>query len=244
MIIESLFRDKLILIVDDEADLREIIGSELEFMGSKIIQSENIIKAQEILTTHTVDLIISDIRMPGGTGIELLDVVKAKDFYTPPVLLISGFADISAEEAYYLGAESLLTKPFDLDQLLLLVQKNLLPLKERFLINLTAPLQMQAVQDYKAILGRGGAEITVNGRGKKIDLTKKLSFDFYFDTVHYFGVGTPRWQRSMGSESNLIQVGVEFEFLENDCRKSFLRYLESSNIKSFIPSSKFYSLNQ
>ena len=109
---------KKILIVDDEVDLREIVASELEFAGATIFQAENVSHAQEILNHQKVDLIVSDIRMPGGTGIDLLKFIKSKDVESPPIILITGFADITLEDAYHLGAEALISKPFKLEELI------------------------------------------------------------------------------------------------------------------------------
>lgn len=114
---------KRFLVVDDEIDLREIVASELEFMGASVTQADNIFAAQKILAEQQIDLVISDIRMPGGTGVDLLKAIRSQYGSHPPVILITGFADVSAEEAFHLGAAFLMNKPFRLDDLIRKIER-------------------------------------------------------------------------------------------------------------------------
>src|SRR5665647_59379 len=129
---EQSLKGKTILVVDDEVDLRDIVASEFEYMGAVVHQAENIAVAQKLLNAQNVDLVVSDIRMPGGTGIDLLAFIKNRDVFDPPIILITGFADITTEEAFNKGAEALLNKPFKLDDLIKLAVKYTSPLEERF----------------------------------------------------------------------------------------------------------------
>jgi len=124
---------KSLLFVDDEADLREIVASELEFMGATVYQAENVSAAKMILQSKDVDLVVSDIRMPSGTGIDLLSYIKQQNISVPPIILITGFADISTEDALNLGAEALLSKPFKLDVLIQVAIKLTSPERERYM---------------------------------------------------------------------------------------------------------------
>jgi CheY-like chemotaxis protein len=69
------------------------------------------------------DLVISDVRMPGLTGIEILEgMYKHKGF--PPVVLITAFGDEEThEQAHRLGAVAMFDKPFDIDELIAKVQE-------------------------------------------------------------------------------------------------------------------------
>jgi DNA-binding NtrC family response regulator len=110
-------QNKTLLIVDDEPDLRGILSSELEYLGAKVYQAENVTAAKLIIDQHNIDLVISDIRMPGETGIDLLSYIKSKSNDGPPVILITGFADITNQSAMEKGAAALLSKPFLLEDL-------------------------------------------------------------------------------------------------------------------------------
>jgi len=112
-----------ILIVDDEPDLRDILCSRLQMEGSHVTLAENGESALKVLARNHFDAVISDIRMPGGSGIELLEALQAmqnKDIKRtlPAVILISGFSDLAQKDALARGAAALLVKPFDLDDMI------------------------------------------------------------------------------------------------------------------------------
>jgi CheY-like chemotaxis protein len=112
-----------ILVVDDEPDLREIISSRFQMEGSHVTLAENGESALKILERNDFDAVISDIRMPGKSGTELLEVLKATQNTSPKkalpaVILISGFCDLAHKDALARGATALLVKPFDLDDMI------------------------------------------------------------------------------------------------------------------------------
>lgn len=113
----DVLKGKTVLIVDDEPDLREIMIFEFESHGCQIIEAENGKIAFDLFLKNDVDLVISDVRMPGGDGIELLEKIRGKDKKKPVIILVSGFADVSREEAIKKGANSLEMKPIDWDLL-------------------------------------------------------------------------------------------------------------------------------
>ncbi len=122
----GILKGKKILVVDDEIDLREIISEDLELLGAEVFNAENGRSAFELAKVVHPDLIVSDVRMPGGDGIELLSRVKdLPQKPSPHVFLITGFADVSPEEATSMGARGMLSKPFNLKQLRDLVSETL-----------------------------------------------------------------------------------------------------------------------
>lgn len=118
-------KGKKVLVVDDEADLREIICEDLEVCGAEILQAANGREAYEIYNQHKPDAVVSDVRMPGGDGIEFLKRMRARDESVfPLIVLITGFADLTPEAAVELGVQGMLPKPFNLKQLRdLLIEK-------------------------------------------------------------------------------------------------------------------------
>ncbi|MBC7692606.1 MAG: response regulator [Methylotenera sp.] len=110
-----------ILIVDDEPLIREILRFALQFEGHEVLEAESGHRAFELLQSQAVDLVLSDIRMPNGDGIELLANIRAQDAVTPPVVFMTGFSDLSRENAISKGASELIYKPFELDQLLKII---------------------------------------------------------------------------------------------------------------------------
>lgn len=108
---------KTILLVDDEAELREILKEEFEFLGCRVLESENGARALEVLDREEVSAVISDVRMGGGNGLTLLSEIRQRNPRKPLVLLVTGFADITREEAIARGALGLIAKPFQMDTL-------------------------------------------------------------------------------------------------------------------------------
>ena len=106
-----------ILVVDDEPDLRDVISSRFELEGCEVTLAENGQSAIDAMKAHRFDAVITDVRMPGRNGIELLDAIKDNGDQTA-VILISGFTDLEPEDALNRGAKALLIKPFDLDDII------------------------------------------------------------------------------------------------------------------------------
>jgi CheY-like chemotaxis protein len=114
-----------VLVADDDAELRLVIKSVLKKAGYSVTEAADgnrlvDLMADELLLRggeHPFDLIISDVRMPGWTGLEVLRSLRAAGNRTP-VVLITAFGDEKVHaEAASLGAATLLDKPFGLAEL-------------------------------------------------------------------------------------------------------------------------------
>ncbi len=103
---------KKILVVEDDLDLRMIMRQMFPKDKYQTFEAENGRAAVRILNEHKVDLVVSDIKMPDMDGIELLKQIRRSDPEIPFVILISGFADLTIEDAYDLGASAVMSKPF------------------------------------------------------------------------------------------------------------------------------------
>ncbi|HET7215392.1 MAG TPA: response regulator, partial [Terriglobia bacterium] len=105
-----------ILIVDDEASAREVCVEALRGMGMKTGTAESGARALAELESVGADIVLSDVRMPGMDGIELLKVVRQK-YPQTDVVIMTGYGTIQASvEAIKLGAYDYLTKPFKMDE--------------------------------------------------------------------------------------------------------------------------------
>ncbi len=114
-----------ILLADDDDALRRVIQYKLEQEGYTVTTVSNGEKALSELKTKQFDLVLSDIKMPKLTGVQLLEQVK-KIQPTLEVILMTAFADLSqAVQAVKLGAFDYLTKPFEDDQLIIAIEKAL-----------------------------------------------------------------------------------------------------------------------
>ncbi len=114
-----------ILIVDDDQSIRNMLAIVLAREGYRTVEAESGSHALRRLQEDSFDLVISDIKMPDLSGIELLKKIKA---ILPelPVIMVTAYASAGdAVEAMKLGAEDYLIKPFNLDELKLVLQKSL-----------------------------------------------------------------------------------------------------------------------
>ena len=114
-----------ILIVDDEAPIRDSLQEILESEGFEVELAGDGLQALQILTDSEFDLVLSDIKMPRMDGMELLTHL-AKNFPRLPVVMISAHGTVqTAVEATKLGAFDFITKPLDLDRLLITLRNAL-----------------------------------------------------------------------------------------------------------------------
>ncbi len=111
-----------ILVVDDEAALRNLIYEVLDEKGYRVLCVESAEKALEVLTTEQIDLILSDVIMPGMNGYELALIVMKK-YPHVKIQIMSGFNDNSFNnEAYEKLYQKCLKKPLHASQLLAIVK--------------------------------------------------------------------------------------------------------------------------
>jgi DNA-binding NtrC family response regulator len=112
-----------LLIVDDDAPQRSLLDSFLRSQNFETITVDSGEKALQVLSTRLVDMMISDVRMPGISGLETLRRARQQHAVLP-VLLVTGYADVrEAVGAMRDGAVNYLSKPIDLDELLASVQR-------------------------------------------------------------------------------------------------------------------------
>ncbi len=114
-----------ILVVDDDPGQRSLLESFLRGQGFYVTSVSSGAGALSLLAEGRPGLLVSDVRMPGMTGIELLNRVMA-DYPGLPVLLVTAYADVrDAVGAIRSGAVDYLEKPIDLDELLATVRRAL-----------------------------------------------------------------------------------------------------------------------
>jgi len=113
---------RTILVVDDHAPNRELIREALDDSAYEISEAQTASDALEHVQRQETDLVITDVRMPGISGVELLERLHT-DYPQIVVILVSAFATVAtAVEAMKLGAHHYLTQPFDIDELRTVIQ--------------------------------------------------------------------------------------------------------------------------
>ena len=112
-----------ILLVEDDPELRRLLASSLHADGYEVVEAgtgtEGVVSVYDMWRSgacgRPIDLIVSDIRMPGWSGLELLDVVRRRRLATPVMLMTAFGAPETHAEAVRLGAAAVLDKPFPLE---------------------------------------------------------------------------------------------------------------------------------
>jgi len=111
------------LLVDDEEDLRMTLQETLEDANYHVTTAANAMRAREAMSQGKYDIAVLDIRLPDGSGIDLLQEFHAAD-PDMGIILMTGYSEVNtAVDAVRLGADDFLKKPFDLGELLLRIEE-------------------------------------------------------------------------------------------------------------------------
>lgn len=157
-----------ILVVDDEASIREFMEIFLKKEGYDVTLAEDGAKAKDTLTKKTFDMVISDLQMPNMTGMELLK--HARDAYPETVfVMMTAFGTLeNAVEAMKIGAYDYLTKPCKIDEVRLVISN---ALRTRNLEVENRALKKELVKEYsfQNIVGNSQAMHSI------FDLIKRVS---------------------------------------------------------------------
>jgi two-component system response regulator HydG len=118
-------RDYKILVVDDDVEMCGLLSDVLKEQAFSVITMDNSLEASKILKKEEFDIVITDLKMKGLKGLDLLEETKQVSPLTP-VIIITAFGTIaSAIQAIKMGAYDYVTKPFQMDELVLTVKKAL-----------------------------------------------------------------------------------------------------------------------
>jgi two-component system NtrC family response regulator len=112
-----------ILIVDDEKNYLLVLSAVLEEEGYEVLTALSGLEALETQKSSDVDLVLTDMKMPGMDGIELLERIKAYDPDLPVIMMTAHGTVDKAVEAMQKGAYSYILKPFDNERLILYVKR-------------------------------------------------------------------------------------------------------------------------
>lgn len=195
-----------ILIVDDEAPIREMIAVALEMAGYDCMEAENSQQAHAIIVDRKPDLILLDWMLPGTSGIELARRLKRDDLTSDiPIIMLTAKGDESSRiQGLELGADDYLVKPFAFAELLARVRT--------LLRRGTTGQQDTSLQlaDLRLDLLRRRVE----RGGQRIDLTAK-EFALLELLLRRQGEVLPKsliasqvWDMNFDSDTNVIEVAI------------------------------------
>ena len=235
-------KEAAVLIVEDEPILREIFGEWFTRIAGKVMTAGNGAEALEVLAENPVELVVSDIRMPLMDGIALLKKVKASGKTLPKIVLISGFSDIEPREAYDLGAEAILQKPMERQELLDAMKRSLISRDELWqdtmeeipaaTLEKTYPALEAALREKEIAFGRGGFCIATSHKLREGPI--KLRLEFKADKQVLEGTGMVRWTSLVEGEA-----GIEIFHVAPQCRRWLAELCGAEGIVAFIPSSPY-----
>ena len=112
-----------LLIVDDEASLRDFLTIVFEEDGCRVETAATLAEAHAALQKREPDLVLCDLMLPDGSGLDLLRDVKAQNPSIPVVMITAHMSTKSAVDALKAGAHDYIAKPFDIDELKIIVGK-------------------------------------------------------------------------------------------------------------------------
>ncbi|HDK44535.1 MAG TPA: sigma-54-dependent Fis family transcriptional regulator, partial [Desulfobacteraceae bacterium] len=117
---------RTILAVDDERNVRKVLSNYLKKEGFAVETARNYEEAAHKISELNIDLVLTDMRLPGQSGLNLLQWIKRQQ-PSLPVLVITAYGSIdNAVEVMKNGAASYLTKPVDMDEMMALIRHTLL----------------------------------------------------------------------------------------------------------------------
>ena len=107
-----------ILVIDDEPPIRKLLRMGLSSQGYAVLEAANGRAALDVMNREKVDLVILDLGLPDVKGHELLGLIRRRDDAVPVVVLSSRGDEAGKVEAFDLGADDYVTKPFGMNELL------------------------------------------------------------------------------------------------------------------------------
>lgn len=223
-----------ILIVDDEPDLREILEDRFQLFKFETKTAGSGNQAWGMIQGNKFDVVLSDIRMPDGTGLELLEKIKKQNANSPAVFLMTGFhKDFSVMDMLNLGADGFFAKPFDATQIRNTIQNSIVKpnlrwsTEGRYSATKSLHFKVQQIgKDFK--VGRRGFSIAASAQDLKIGEICNFQVE---SSVQLKGLGKLVWHQT----SNGHSLGIEILYLEPDSLTLYLSWLDANAPIATVP---------
>lgn len=247
-VVRHLQHRPLILIVDDEEEMLGLLGSEFQDAGMDVLTARSVKDALKVLRDHRVDVILTDVRMPEASGIQFFNQFESSGGRRPHFIFMSAFTDLEAAEAYDLGVNGILSKPFQTQKAIEYIQYLLGPRLWNWSLPYQGKLPVHKIELKSKMknkleptegfrLGQGGFFVALPP--ELIPPSRELvSFRIDFDGKDipaFQGIGKIRWIRSRSSAQYPSGCGVEILHLIESSRQQMIQYLENFSPHSIIP---------
>ncbi len=211
-----------IFVVDDEAEIVDILSEHLEDQGCKVYKFTDSQKVKLHMNSILPDLIISDYTMPGLNGIEMLKQVREHYNFVPGFILISTRSEeLKKADIRHLGITAFLDKPIDfslLNQSIINFYTNTMELRNRYL-RATAQIQVQFenLTLNTENIGYGGFFLSFNKEQENIFSSKLYSNEALPFVLHLtkekppiYLKGKVAWKRRSQDSKSYTGIGVKF----------------------------------
>ena len=143
-----------LLIVDDEASIRDMLAFFFHKRGFEVMTASNFTEGQASVLRSTPDLVLCDIKMPDGNGLDLLKKIKSESPKTPVIMITAHTSTADAIDAMKAGAVDYIAKPFNVEELGLIVDRALGE-KELRDENVYLKQELAAKYTFANIIGKG-----------------------------------------------------------------------------------------
>ena len=240
---------KKILIVDDEVDLALLLQMIFEKQGYQTVLAHSGRAALAIVEREHVDAIVTDIRMPQGDGVELLEKVRKQNQTKPVIVLVTGYSDLTQAEAYDRGAQAIFTKPFNKKAILETLERLLgsEPIasakpETRFSADLQVNVRLSASSagsttalGFTANVGRGGMFVALEGQRLPFP-DERVNFQMQLEASRTVsGQGVCRWVRESSADNLPRGFGLEFLEIAAQDHESLLQIIQNLRTHAYIP---------
>jgi len=161
-----------IVVVEDEEDLLELVEYNLSKEGYEVVGFLNTKNVAQILEEEEIDLLIMDRNLPGVEGSEFVASLRDKGVMTPVIYLSAKNRDADIEEGFLRGGDDYMTKPFNMNELLLRVKA---------ILKRTTKKHPEGKVSHRDLL-LDKATRTLLVEGKSVEVTK-LEFDLLYEFI-------------------------------------------------------------
>ena len=234
------------LIVEDEAHLRDCIVFEFESEGIAVFEAESGERALEVYSKEKPDLIVSDIRMPNGDGIWMLEKIRELD-YKLPVALMTAYSEVNAMEAMNLGADRIFSKPFNSNELTDFAFKMTNPVRLWTLsetdpaptveLNLSVTEGPFGQNTNQCQFGRQGFYYQIEQELPPSETCVKVNLEFPTgDLKELSCIAQVVWSRSSQVENLMPGCGFRFMEVPEAAKKFILNWTEQKKLICAVPS--------
>ena len=203
-------------------------------------------EAWALLQKQKFDLVLTDVRMPNGDGLDLALKIRARHPSVPSILFMSGYSDLMNEEIFHIGAEGKFSKPFDNIAVRSAIETCLMLPSLRW--RSEAPLKKQKIHiecagesieslalENKLLFGRGGFFVSYNKNPPEKQTIISFEIKLTKPTpITLAGNGIVRWSHARSRTGINAGLGIELYQMPDAASNLFHRFF--SELTSFIPS--------